>query len=631
MVSTTLGFVLVAAAPFVLNRVPDSEPGADSSGKSIFEERCGSCHGLDGRGGRAPDLTDPAPQRGRAPETIRSIIYAGIPGTEMPPSELHEWEVRRLMAYLDTLVSPETAAPAVHFAASEVAAVTYHRILNAGNEPENWLTYSGGYSSHRYSSLDQIERSNAAQLKPLWTYQIDDANKFETSPIVADGIVYLSEPPSNVTAIDAQTGQPLWKYVHVMADGVRLCCGQVNRGVALLGDTVFVGTLDMRLVALDAKSGRVRWSVVVDDHRIGQSLTGAPLALDGKIIVGMAGGEYGVRGFLDAYDAATGKRLWRFWTIPGPGEPGNETWAGDSWRRGSAATWVTGSYDPELNLIYWGTGNPGPDWNGDARAGDNLYSNSLIALDADTGQLKWHFQFTPHDEHDWDSTEVPVLIDGVVSGQPRKLLLFANRNAFYYVLDRQTGEFLHGKAFAQQTWASGLDAGGRPIRLPHSDPSLAGSFISPGVFGGTNWFSPSYSPSDHLFFVNAMEGAQIYLKRDAVYRAGAQYIGGGAHNVAGEETTSAVRALEPETGELKWSFPLQGRSWSGLLSTAGGIVFGGSGNGELFALDSQTGTPLWSFQTGGRIYANPVTYSVNGRQQIAIAAGHTIYVFGLDR
>lgn len=517
-------------------------------------------------------------------------------------------------------------------AASSLAAqVTYDRILNAAEEPQNWLTYSGDYSGRRYSTLDQINRTNAAQLRPLWTYQAGDPSKFETSPIVADGVMYISEPPSNVTALDAQTGRPLWKYKHPMSPDVPVCCGRVNRGVAVLDDAVYIGTLDMRLVALDAKSGLVKWSVVVDDYKLGQSLTGAPLALDGKIIVGMAGGEYGVRGFLDAYDAATGERLWRFWTVPSPGEPGSETWAGDSWRRGSAPTWVTGSYDPDLNLIYWGTGNPGPDWNGDVRAGDNLYSNSLIALDADSGRLKWHFQFTPHDEHDWDATAVPVLIDGVVSGEARKLLLFANRNAFYYVLDRQTGEFLLGKAFAKQTWASGLDDSGRPIRLPDTDPTVTGTRIYPSVFGGTNWYSPSYSPSDHLFFVNAADGGQVYLKAEAVYQAGAQYGAGGAHDITDEETRGEIRALQPETGELKWAFPLQKRSWAGLLSTAGGIVVGGSAEGDVFALHSQTGRPLWHFQTGGRIYANPVTYTVNGRQQIAIAAGHALYVFGLGR
>jgi alcohol dehydrogenase (cytochrome c) len=510
------------------------------------------------------------------------------------------------------------------------AQVTYERILNTGEEPHNWLTYSGNYSSHRHSSLDQINRESVGDLRTLWTHQIETLHKFETTPIVVDGIMFITEPPSDVTALDARTGRTLWAYKHQMPNDVPVCCGQVNRGVAVLGDTIYIGTLDARLIALDAKSGFVRWNIEVTDYKIGQSLTGAPLALDGKVVVGMAGGEFGVRGFLDAYDAATGKRLWRFWTVPGPGEPGNETWAGDSWKHGSATTWVTGSYDPELNLIYWGTGNPGPDWNGDVREGDNLYSDSLIAVDADTGKLKWYFQFTPHDVHDWDSTAVPILMDGVVYGRERKLVLFANRNGFYYVLDRTSGEFLVGKAYVKQTWAEALDDSGRPIRIPNMSPTFEGIKVYPSVFGATNWYSPSYSPTDHLFYVTATEGGHIFLKGEAVYEAGSRYAAGGFHNVPGEETLSAVRAFEPETGQLKWEFPLHQRAFGGLLSTAGGLVFGSSAEGDIFALNSSDGTPLWNFRSGGRMYSNPISYSVDGQQHVAFAAGHAIFVFSLD-
>lgn len=510
------------------------------------------------------------------------------------------------------------------------AQVTYERILNAEKEPQNWLTYSGNYSSHRHSSLNQINRDTVSRLKPLWTHQIETLHKFETTPIVVDGVMYISEPPSDVTALDARTGRVLWTYRHRVPDDVPVCCGEVNRGVAVLGETVFIGTLDARLIALDAKSGFVRWNIQVADYKIGQSLTGAPLALDGKVVVGMAGGEFGVRGFLDAYDATTGERLWRFWTVPAPGEPGSETWAGDSWKHGSATTWVTGSYDPELNVIYWGTGNPGPDWNGDVREGDNLYSDSLIALDADTGKLKWHFQFTPHDIHDWDATEVPVLIDGKVYGRDHKLVLFANRNAFYYVLDRETGEFLVGKPYAKQTWAEALDDSGRPIRLPNTAPTVEGTTVYPSVFGATNWYSPTYSPIDRLFYVSVTEGGHVFLKGEAVYEAGSRYGAGGFHDIPGEEAFAEVRALDPETGQLKWAFPLQGRTFGGLLSTAGGLVFGSSAEGDVFALNSSDGTPLWNFRTGGQMYSNPISYSVDGRQHVTVAAGHALYVFALS-
>ena len=319
--------------------------------------------------------------------------------------------------------------PLLLVAASVRGQVPYERILDAASEPGSWLTYSGTYRSQRYSTLDQIHRENVESLQTAWMYQIRARHKFEVSPLVVDGVMYITEPPSDVTALDLRTGRPIWSYRRSLPEGIVTCCGQVNRGVALLDDQVFVGTVDAHLLALDARTGRVRWDVEVSDYTMAHSVTVAPLALKDKIIVGIAGGEYGIRGFLDAYDPKTGERLWRFWTVGGPGEPGNETWSGDSWKRGAAATWVTGSYDPELDLLYWGTGNPGPDFIGEVRLGDNLYSECLIALDPDTGELKWYFQFLPHDIHDYDSTQVPVLLDAEFSGEPRKLVLFPNRNA----------------------------------------------------------------------------------------------------------------------------------------------------------------------------------------------------------
>ncbi|MFN0108342.1 MAG: pyrroloquinoline quinone-dependent dehydrogenase, partial [Blastocatellia bacterium] len=322
--------------------------------------------------------------------------------------------------------------------------VSYDRIRNSEAEPHNWLTYSGNYQSHRFSPLAQINTANVAQLKPAWVYQMRDPGKVETSPLVVDGVIYLSEKPHVVTALDGRTGRPLWTYRRTTPGDARGCCGLPNRGLAALGETLYLTTFDSHLVALDIHTGKLRWDVIVADYKLGYTMTAAPLAIKDKIIIGVGGGEYGIRGFLDAYDAKTGKRLWRFWTVPAAGEAGNETWAGDSWKTGGAPTWVTGSYDPELDLIYWTTGNPAPDWNGDARLGDNLYSDCLLALEADTGKLRWHFQFTPHDVWDWDANQVPVLFDAVVNGKPRRLIAQANRNAFYYLLDRTTGEFLRG-------------------------------------------------------------------------------------------------------------------------------------------------------------------------------------------
>ena len=509
-----------------------------------------------------------------------------------------------------------------------VAQVTSERIQHFEREPGNWLTYSGNYQGYRYSPLDQINTLNVARLKPVWMYQINDLNQFETTPLVVDGILYISEPPSNATALDARTGRPLWVYRRTMPPDVRVCCGQVNRGLAIWGDTLFLGTVDAHLVALDARTGHVRWDIVVADYKTGYSITVAPLVVKEKVIVGVSGGEYGIRGFLDAYDAETGKRTWRFWTVPGPGEPGHETWAGESWKTGSAATWVTGSYDPDLNLLYWGTGNPGPNYNGEPREGDNLYANSLLAINPVTGQLKWHFQFTPHDLHDWDANHVPVLVDATVRGKARKLVAVANRNSFYYLLDRTTGEFLLGKSYAQQTWAKGLDDRGRPILLPGKSPSLEGAMVYPGLHGGTNWFSPSYSPQTDLFYVAAREEATSFYLGLPEYHAGSFFTAGGFRGIPGLEPSGAVHALELETGTKIWEFPLHSPPWTGLLSTAGGLVFGGTNEGHFFALDAKSGRPLWRFSTGGPLQANPISFLSDGRQLVATTAGHTLLVFG---
>jgi alcohol dehydrogenase (cytochrome c) len=524
------------------------------------------------------------------------------------------------------------AAALALFALVPLAAqVTYKQILDADKQPENWLTYSGNYSAHRHSSLTQITPANVAQLTPQWVYQTTSLGKVETTPLVVDGVMYITEPASDVTALDTRTGRPLWKYKHPVPADVRICCGLVNRGVAALGDLLFVGTVDAHLVALDAKTGHVRWDTKVADYKTGHAITAAPLVVKDKVVVGMAGGEYGVRGFLDAYDAKTGARSWRFWTVPAPGEKASETWAGSSAATGAATTWVTGSYDPELNLVYWGTGNPGPDWNGEVRQGDNLYSDCVLALDADTGKLKWHFQFTPHDVHDWDSTEVPVLIDAVVRGERRKLLLFANRNGFYYVLDRRSGQFLSAKAFVKQTWVKGFDDSGRPMLEPGKDPSASGTLVFPSVPGGTNWFSPSYSPETSMFYVAAREEGELYYIGEADYKPGVRFDGGGIRLVPGAESYGAIRGLKATTGELVWEFRLHSPPWAGVLSTAGGLIFGGTDEGDIFALDAATGKSLWHFQAGGIVRSNPMSYQSEGKQYIAIAVGAALFTFGLPQ
>jgi alcohol dehydrogenase (cytochrome c) len=510
------------------------------------------------------------------------------------------------------------------------AQVPYDRIAKAESEPANWLTYAGSYKSQRYTALDQINKQNVTQLRPLWVYQIRQAGIIETSPIVVDGVMYMTEPPSTVTALDVRTGRPLWSYTPKIPDDVIIIGSPpVNRGVAVLDNMVYVGTVAGHLIALDAKSGAVRWDVAVDDNHLGYYLTLAPLAIDGKIVVGVSGAEAGIRGFIDAYDAKTGKRVWRRHTIPAPGEPNANTWGGDSWKTGGGSTWLTGSYDPELRTLYWTTGNPGPDWNGDNRPGDNLYTCSLLALNPDDGSIKWHFQFTPHDTHDWDAVQNVILFDATVNGRPRKLVAQANRNGFYYVLDRTNGEFVSGMPFVKQTWADGLDAKGRPRVKPGLEPSPEGVTVFPSISGAANWYSPSYSPKTNLFYQVAREWSTIFYKGEAVYKPGFGFTAGGGRTQNGDDAWAAVRAFEATTGKLKWEFKLLSPGFSSLLSTAGGLVFGGTDEGNFFALDAETGKPLWDTQIGANIRGIPVSFAIDGKQYIAIGAGFAMFVYGL--
>ena len=508
--------------------------------------------------------------------------------------------------------------------------VTWERLVNAADEPENWLMYSGTLDSQRFSRLDQIHNRNVGELELKWAYQIPQLDRSESVPVVVDGIMFITEAPSNVVAVDAATGRRYWRYDHPLPDDLRICCGRNNRGVAILGETIYMSTLDAHLVAIDARTGNLMWDKEVADHRSGYSKTAAPLIVKDEVVTGIAGGEYGIRGFIDSYNAATGELEWRANTIPGPDHPDNQSWAGDSWRTGGSASWITGAYDPDLDLVYWGTGNPGPDWNGDVRMGDNLYSDSALALNHETGGLEWYFQFTPHDVHDWDAIQVPVLANLVMDGMERKVMMWANRNAFFYTLDRETGEFLVGTPFAKQTWAEGLDSNGRPIRVPNTSPSPEGTLVSPPVVGGTNWFSPAYSPRTELFYVQAFDGEDVYFKRDEDYVEGDQFTGGGFQMPLPIETyESTVRAIDPKTGDIRWEYEIQPRSTAGMLATAGDLVFSGSVDGYFFALDAASGEELWHVNVGNMVHSAPMSYAVGGSQFVTIAAGNVVFTFGL--
>jgi len=463
-----------------------------------------------------------------------------------------------------------------------------------------------------------------------WVFQSGVSGKFEATPLVVGGIMYVTTQGNHAYALDARTGRVIWSYQYRLPDGIRVCCGPVNRGFAALGDKVFMATLDAHLVALDGKTGNVIWDVAAEDYKKGYAFTLAPLVVKDKIIVGVAGGEFGARGFIDAYSAETGKRAWRFYTIPGPGEPGHETWQGDSWKNGGAPAWVTGTYDPQLNLIYWGIGNPGPDTYGEERKGDNLYSCSVVALDPDTGTLKWYYQFTPHDVHDWDATQVPVLFDMEWEGRPRKLLMTANRNGFFYVLDRTNGKFLLGRPFARETWAKKeIGPDGRPVVLPKSDPTPEGSYVCPGARGGTNWMSPSYSPETGLFYVAAREQCEKFYNAPQPYEEGQYFWGSVGETMPGEKDWGAVRALDPGTGSLKWEFKFYSATNAGTLATAGGLVFAGDMEGNFIALDARTGKALWHLQAGGPINAQAMTFALDGKQYVVIPAGSALFAFAL--
>lgn len=534
------------------------------------------------------------------------------------------------------------------FSASAISAapVTTQRLDHASAEPQNWLSFSGGYDGQRFSGLTQISRTNVSKLRQDWLVQNEVPGTWEATPLVVDGIMYVTERPNTVAAIDARTGKLFWTYKWKVDPAAKVCCGSNNRGVAMAGDTIFMGTLDAHLVALDSRTGKLLWTVAVADVKSGYSITMAPMVVKGRVLVGIGGGEYGIRGFVAAYDPADGKEIWRFYTIPGPGEPGHDSWEGDDWKTGGAPIWNTGTYDPALNLIYFGTGNPGPDWNPEQRKGDNLYSDSVVALDADTGKLKWYFQFTPNDAYDFDATQVPVLADMPWKGKPAKLLLLANRNGFFYVLDRTNGKFLQGTPFTKLNWASGLDKKGRPIQ---TQPAT-GMPVWPGNQGGTNWYPPAFSPRTGLFYFSVWENyASIFRREEQTYEPGRSFTGGGVIGVApapgaptigigrasrinswtSEVGSGATVAFDPNSGKRAWSFAHYDVTDAGMLVTASDILFTGGREGYFYALDARTGEVLWKASLGGPIVMAPITYELDGRQYVSVIAGNVLATFSL--
>ncbi len=686
--------VLVAFVRSLTSVAAETEvPGDATAGAAFFfgKGKCASCHMVKGRGNPlAPDLSSIGDQRRLAEieESLRNPSARIVPGYEvltvtlrdgrkirglarnesnydlqlqdldgrlyllrseeilvrvredkslMPPAEATAEEIRNLLAFLSRLsergeaASATAAVPASSAPTGELpGSIAFERVREP--KPGEWPTYHGHLSGNRHSALRQIHAGNVAQLAPRWVFSIAGSQRLQVTPVVVDGVMYITAA-NEAYALDARTGRQIWQYRRLRAKGlVGDAGGGINRGVAVLGDRIFMVTDNAHLIALHRVNGRLLWDVEMADHRQNYGATSAPLVVKDLVISGISGGDEGVRGFLAAYKASTGERVWRFWTVPAPGEPLSETWQGKDIEHGCATTWLTGTYDPATDLLYWPTGNPCPDYNGDERKGDNLYSDSVLALKPETGQLQWHYQYTPHDLHDWDAQQTPMLVDAMFRGRLRRLLLHANRNGFFYVLDRTNGELLLAEPFVQRlTWASGIGPDGRPRVLPGTAPTPEGVKVCPAVEGATNWMSKAFNPETGLFYLMALEKCSIYKKSAEVWEPGKSYYGGATRQVPGEPGQKYLRAIDYQTGKIVWEYPQIGpaNTWGGVLSTAGGVVFFGDDSGALGAVDAKTGKPLWHFHTSSLWKASPMTYMVDGKQYIAVAAGGNVLAFAL--
>jgi len=640
---------------------------AAADGEESYRTRCALCHGGNAAGSdRAGSILATLDASG--PAQLARIITEGVPSRGMPGIEMPDEELTPLVAYLKELAAaappaardpraPQPRAASIPLAGRDALEGT---VLNesgfdaqfrtaggdivllrregdayreAAVEPYvDWPSYHGSYTGNRHSPLDQINRDNIDGLSMQWFFPIPDMPMIEGTPVVIAGVMYVTAV-NQVYALDAATGREIWRYAQPRTEGLVGDPGiGLNRGVALRDDLVFSVTDHAHVIALDRFTGERVWDTEMDDYREHYGAVVAPLVVGDLVIAGISAGDTGLRGFLDAYHAETGERAWRFWTIPAPGEPGSETWGDpEVLRRGCGATWLTGSYDAELDLLYWATGNPCPDMNGDRRPGDNLYTNSVVALRPRNGEMVWYFQFTPHDTHDWDAQEPLLLIDEEFRGRPRKLLIQGNRNGFFYVLDRTNGQFLLGEPFVHQTWAEGLDDSGRPIVLPESFPTEAGTVTCPAIYGATNWWSSSYHPGTGLFYMMALESCNTYTKTDEEWQRGRNWMGGTTWLPDGAPNQKFIRALDIQTGRTVWSYAQSGeaRTFSGVLSTDGDVVFFGENSGAFAALDARSGEPIWHRQINQEWRASPMTYMVGGRQYVAIASRLGFWAFAL--
>jgi alcohol dehydrogenase (cytochrome c) len=627
-------------------------------GRAVFASRCAACHGTDGGGGElGPSIVARVPVRTDA--DLEAVIREGLPGAGMPSfATLSKTESTDLIAFLRTL-RPRAGTGAQRTSVTLAGGTSLAGLVlnqspgemqllgddrrvhllretTAGRYREvtsqtGWTTYNGQASGNRYSPLTQITPGNVGRLTAQWVFTLPNVSQGQATPVVADGVMYVSAA-NDLYALDAGSGRQVWNYRRPRTRGlIGVSARGVNRGVAVSGERVFMATDHAHLIALNRASGALLWETEMADWRQNYNGTGAPMVVGDLVISGIAGGDDGVRGFVAAYDQATGKEVWRFWAVPARGEPGSETWKGNAIDHPGAATWMTGSYDAELDTLYWAIGNPGPDMIGDDRQGDNLYSDSVVALDPKTGRRKWHFQFTPHDVHDYDAQQPIVLVDATWQGRPRKLLLQANRNGYFYVLDRVTGEYLSGTPFIKTiTWASGLTKDGRPIVVPNMEPTREGRRVCPSLEGASNWYSASFSPRTGLFYVQTNDKCGIFTRVDQTWEAGKGFMGG-TFAAAPEPARRVLRAIDIQTGKVTWELPQSGNvdSWGGVLATASDLVFFADDSGAFAAADAKSGKRLWSFQTSQVWKASPMTYAFDNRQMLAIASGPNILAFGL--
>ena len=641
---------LLIAAPFTFGQ--SKSPGARQ-----YESRCVACHGGDANGGEhGPAITSRI--WSFDDDALAKFIRSGSPQAGMPAFHLTNPDMRELIKFLRTIERPESQ-PRVRGKAEITTGETIEGLImnQTGNEMQilgddkrlhllrksgdiyravtsdaDWTGYNGDPRGNRFSRLAKIDASNAARLVPKWIFPIPEAGNLQVTPVVVEGVMYVTGA-NECWALDAGSGRPIWHYQRRRTHGIGgTAAGGVNRGVTVAGDRVFMVTDNAHLIALQRANGELLWDTEMADWHQNYYATSAPLIAGNLVVSGISGGDEGVRGFLAAFDQTTGKEAWRFWTVPKAGEPGSETWKGKSIAHPGGTTWLTGTYDPELDTIIWPTGNAGPDFNGDQRLGDNLYTDSDVALDAKTGKLKWYFQYTPHDVWDWDAVQTPLLVNADWQGQPRKLLLHANRNGFFYILDRVDGKLLLARPFVKKlTWAKEIGPDGRPVRIAGQEPTEKGNKICPPIEGATNWFSSSFNPATGLFYLQALEKCGIYTKTEQEWAPGKNFMGGTTKNIPDDAPQKFLRAIDIQTGKLVWEVPQTGdaESWGGVLSTAGGVVFFCDDSGAFAVADARSGKRLWEFQLNRLWKASPMTYSFDSQQYVAVASGQSIISFGL--